>query len=71
MLETPENPKLLWSLGRLVRGLSALFWGLPLTLLASVETAAFPGTLLAALRCDSGRNRDQNSYPPWGRLIPR
>jgi hypothetical protein len=38
MLETPQNPKLLWSLGRLVRGLSALFWGLPLTLLASVET---------------------------------
>jgi len=38
MPEPPENPKLLWSLGRLVRGLSALFWGLPLTLLASVET---------------------------------
>ncbi len=33
-----DNPKLLWSLGRLVRGLSALFWGLPLTLLAGVET---------------------------------
>lgn len=35
--ESP-NPDLLWSLGRLVRGLSALFWGLPLTLVASVET---------------------------------
>lgn len=35
---TTEHSKLLWSLGRLVRGLSALFWGLPLTLLASVET---------------------------------
>lgn len=38
MPETTDNSKLLWSLGRLVRGLSALFWGLPLTLLASVET---------------------------------
>ncbi len=38
-LNLPTNPKLLWSLGRLVRGLSAVFWGLPLALLASVETA--------------------------------
>jgi hypothetical protein len=29
----------MWSLRRLVRGLSALFWGLPLTLLASVGVA--------------------------------
>jgi hypothetical protein len=35
---TPAAPNLLWSLGRLVRGLSSLFWGLPLSLLASVET---------------------------------
>jgi hypothetical protein len=34
-----DNPKLMWSLGRLVRGLSALFWGLPLALLASVGVA--------------------------------
>jgi len=34
-----NNPKLMWSLGRLVRGLSALFWGLPLTLVASVGVA--------------------------------
>ncbi len=39
MPEASSSPPLLWSLGRLVRGLSALFWGLPLTLLASVETA--------------------------------
>ena len=31
MLEQP-NPDLMRSLGRLVRGLSALFWGLPLAL---------------------------------------
>lgn len=39
MPELSANPSLLWSLGRLVRGLSALFWALPLVLLASVETA--------------------------------
>ncbi|HVY71880.1 MAG TPA: hypothetical protein VHH73_18250 [Verrucomicrobiae bacterium] len=39
MLETPPNAELMRSLGRLVRGLSALFWGLPLTLLLSVRTA--------------------------------
>jgi hypothetical protein len=39
MSDLPPNPELLKSLGRLVRGLSALFWGLPLTLLACVQTA--------------------------------
>lgn len=34
----PQN-ELLRSLGQLVRGLSALFWGLPLTLLVCVRTA--------------------------------
>ena len=33
------NPQLLRSLGTLARGLSALFWGLPATLLISAETA--------------------------------
>jgi hypothetical protein len=33
------DPQLLRSLGRLARGLSALFWGLPAALLVSVETA--------------------------------
>jgi hypothetical protein len=37
--ETPPNTQLLASLGRLVRGLSALFWGLPLTLVLCVQTA--------------------------------
>lgn len=36
---TPPNPQLLRSLGKLARGLSALFWGLPAALLIGVETA--------------------------------
>ena len=36
---TPPNPPLLRSLGKLARGLSALFWGLPAALLICAETA--------------------------------
>lgn len=36
---TPPHPPLLRSLGKLARGLSALFWGLPATLLICAETA--------------------------------
>src|SRR5512140_3620343 len=36
---TPPNPQLLRSLGKLARGLSALCWGLPISLLVCVETA--------------------------------
>src|SRR3974390_959168 len=39
MPETVPNPELLRSLGRLVRGLSALFWGLPLALIVCFHTA--------------------------------
>jgi len=39
MSDTPSNPELLRSLGRLVRGLSALFWGLPAALIICVGTA--------------------------------
>ncbi len=39
MSEPAPNPELLGSLGRLVRGLSALFWGLPLALVICVQTA--------------------------------
>lgn len=39
MPDPPPNPELLRSLGRLVRGLSALFWGLPLGLIVCVQTA--------------------------------
>ncbi len=35
----PANPELLRSLGRLARGLSALFWSLPAALIICAETA--------------------------------
>jgi len=38
MADAPPNPELLRSLGKLARGLSALFWGLPATLIICVET---------------------------------
>lgn len=38
MSETPPKAELMRSLRRLVRGLSVLFWGLPLTLLVCVRT---------------------------------
>ncbi|MCX6927324.1 MAG: hypothetical protein NT154_29580 [Verrucomicrobia bacterium] len=39
MPDPAPNAELLRSLGRLVRGLSALFWGLPITLIVCVHTA--------------------------------
>ena len=39
MSDASPKPELLRSLGRLVRGLSALFWGLPAALLICTETA--------------------------------
>jgi hypothetical protein len=39
MPDPASNPLLLRSLGKLARGLSALFWGLPAALLISAETA--------------------------------
>ncbi len=39
MPDTPPNPELLRTLGKLVRGLSALFWGLPAALIICVGTA--------------------------------
>ena len=39
MAEPAPKPELLRSLGRLARGLSALFWGLPLALIICVQTA--------------------------------
>jgi hypothetical protein len=38
MTDPGANAELLSSLGRLVRGLSALFWGLPITLVVGVQT---------------------------------
>jgi hypothetical protein len=43
MSEVPPNPELLRSLGKLTRGLSALFWGLPAWLIISAETARADG----------------------------
>src|SRR6185312_1500630 len=39
MPDSAPNPELLHSLGRLVRGLSALFWGLPAALIVCIGTA--------------------------------
>ncbi len=39
MADASTNPQLLRSLGRLARGLSALFWGMPAALLICVQTA--------------------------------
>ncbi len=39
MADTSPNAELMRSLGQLVRGLSALFWGLPLALIVCVQTA--------------------------------
>jgi hypothetical protein len=39
MSDIQANPELLRSLGRLIRGLSALFWGLPAALVVCVGTA--------------------------------
>jgi hypothetical protein len=58
MPEPAPNPELLRSLGRLVRGLSALFWGLPAALVICVGTAGagwfkatggIPASVLTAL----------------------
>jgi hypothetical protein len=40
MPDPASNPELLHSLGRMVRGLSALFWGLPIALIVCVGTAS-------------------------------
>jgi hypothetical protein len=40
MPDPAPNPELLQSLGRMVRGLSALFWGLPVALIVCIGTAS-------------------------------
>ena len=58
MSEPAPNSHLLRSLGRLARGLSALFWGLPAALLVCAETARAewlkPLGLLPALAVAAG-----------------
>ena len=60
MSDPAPNPELLRSLGRLVRGLSALFWGMPIALIVCVQTAKsdwirplgyFPPVLTTGLLC--------------------
>lgn len=41
MAESPPNPELLRALGRMVRGLSAIFWGLPMALVVCFGTAFY------------------------------
>ncbi len=41
MTHASANPDLMPSLGRLIRGLSALFWGLPIALLACAQPEVF------------------------------
>ena len=62
MFDPPPNPELLSSLGRLVRGLSILFWGLPLALIVCVQSAkgdwfrplgVVPSILVTGLLCYS------------------
>lgn len=38
-VETPREPALMAALGQLLRGLSALFWGLPIVLVTAVQAA--------------------------------
>lgn len=45
-MESPPSPEILPSLAPLTRGLSAVFWGLPLALVVSVQTAS-SGALLS------------------------
>ena len=49
MADSPPNPELMRSLGRLVRGLSALFWGLPAALVVCFHTAMTPNDALRNL----------------------
>ena len=41
MSELAPKAELMRSLGRLIRGLSALFWGLPITLVVCVKSGAY------------------------------
>ena len=47
-LQNP-TPEILRSLGKMLRGLSALFWGLPLVLISSVQSQALTGPRELAL----------------------
>ena len=82
MPDSAPNPELLHSLGRLVRGLSALFWGLPVALIVCIGTAgagwfrmynivpplATTGLLLfGLLQLDSFQKQER----PWRNAVDR
>ena len=82
MSEVDPNPDLLRSLGKLTRGLSAIFWGLPAWLIISAETARADGLgpagvvpavavnllLLYGLGQISGFQKDER---PWRNALDR
>jgi hypothetical protein len=82
MSDPAPNAELLRSLGRLARGLSALFWGLPASLIICAETAradwlrplslvpalAGTGLLLYGLRQMSGFQKQER---PWRLALDR
>lgn len=82
MPDAPSNPELLRSLGRLARGLSALFWGLPAALIVCAGTAratwlnppgllpalAATGLLLFGLWQMSGFQKQER---PWRNALDR
>jgi len=82
MAEPDPNAQLLRSLGRLARGLSALFWGLPAALLLCVETARAswlkPLGMLPALAATGlllyglwQMSRFQKQERPWRNALDR
>lgn len=80
MPEPVPNPELLRSLGRLVRGLSALFWGLPIALLVCVGTVGggwfnnpFPALAATGLLCFGLRQMShfQKQERPWRDALDR
>ncbi|MGH7951156.1 MAG: hypothetical protein ACREFE_04455, partial [Limisphaerales bacterium] len=80
--DAPPNSQLLRSLGKLARGLSALFWGLPAALIVCAETAkadwlkplgmipalAATGLLLFGLRQMSDFQKQER---PWRNALDR
>ena len=67
MPDAPPNPELLRSLGRLARGLSALFWGLPASL-GIVPPLAAMGLLLYGLWLISDYQKQER---PWRNTLDR
>jgi hypothetical protein len=74
MPEPDRNAVLLESLRRLVRGLSALFWGLPIALMVTVQTAIgrgewlkplgfLPIVIVMALLCSSATSNRRCTRP--------